>query len=123
MADKKTIAIWVLAVLGALQFLFAGITKAADLMGMVGMIHDTLGTPEVLLRIIGAAEVVGAVLLLWPKTRWYAAEALAGIVLVAAVWHMVAGDWAGLPGALIALAITGTLSWLDRPAWFREKYF
>ncbi len=122
MADKKQVAVWVLAVLGSIQFFFAGITKVMGT-GIVDMIHNNLGTPYWMLTAIGAVETIGAAALLWPKTRWYAAEVLAGIVFVAAIWHIVKADWGGLPAALIALAITGTLSWLDRPEWFRQKYF
>lgn len=122
MADKKAIVTWVLAGLGAASFLFAGFAKALGT-PVVDQLHETLGTPVLMLRVIGFAEIVLAGLLLWPKTRWYAAELLAGTMLVAAIWHFVVGDAAGSPGSIVNLVLMGTLSWIDRPAWFRDRFF
>jgi putative oxidoreductase len=77
-ARLKTIGIWVLKLVLAALFLFAGGTKLAGLPAMVKTFQQ-VGFGQWFRYAAGALEVIGAALLLWPATTAIGALLLAAI--------------------------------------------
>lgn len=109
------IALWVVQALLAAAFLMAGGTKLATpipellKMGMTFTQH----VPELVTRFIGLSEVAGALGLILPmatgKARHLtpiAAGALALVMLLAVLTHVLLGEW----GAIVPPLVLGGLS-------------
>ncbi|MGB0651590.1 MAG: DoxX family protein [Thermoplasmatota archaeon] len=109
---SKLIGLWVLTALLAFAFLGAGINKVIGNEAVVGPLEDDLGVPSWALTVIGALEVAGAIGLLVNRTRFWAADGLALLMLGAVGTHLVNGDFA-VPLVLGTLA--GVLAWTQRP--------
>jgi putative oxidoreductase len=77
-ARLKTIGLWVLKLVLAALFLFAGGAKLAGLPAMVKT-FEQVGFGQWFRYVTGALEVVGAALLLWPRTTALGALLLAAI--------------------------------------------
>ncbi len=90
-SKAKTIAVWVVSVLLALEFAGSGITKLIGLDQPVQVFHH-LGFGDSFRLFIGAAEVAGALGLLVPRLRFWAAAGLSIIMIGALVMHVRAGD-------------------------------
>jgi len=106
---KKWIRIagWVVVGLTSLFFVFSGIQKLIGTEQMVNMFHE-LGYPEWSRVLIGCIEMAGAVLLAWPRLTFYAAAALAVLMIGAVASELSAGQGLGalIPGQwLIVLAL------------------
>ena len=107
------ITAWGLAGLAAAAFLAAGASKLAGAPPMVEM-FGKLGAGQWFRYLTGALEVIGAVGLLVPRTRFYGALLLAIIMIGAVVTHLAILGGSPIP-ALVLLAIVGTVAWLRRP--------
>jgi uncharacterized membrane protein YphA (DoxX/SURF4 family) len=115
MSKSKTIAVWVICVLLAALFAFAGLPKVTgDPRAVEGFAKG--GFPGWFLLFIGAAEIAGAVGLLIPRLRFWAASGLFIIMIGAVATHLRAGDSPDkVAPAAIALVLTGLVAWLSRP--------
>ena len=121
----KGVAYWVLAVLLAAFFLFAGRAKLSGSPAQAASFTGW-GYPEWFLYAVGVIEAVGAVGLLVPRVAGLAALLLAGTMVGAAVTHFVHGEGNAVPVPLVLLALLagvayaqrarlrGLLSWLFR---------
>jgi putative oxidoreductase len=115
MSKSKTIAVWVICVLLAALFAFAGLPKVmGDPRAVEGFAKG--GFPDWFRLFIGAAEISGAVGLLIPKLRFWAASGLFIIMIGAVTTHLRAGDSLDkVAPAATALLLTGLIAWLSRP--------
>ena len=107
------VALWVLQVLLAVQFAFAGGMKVFATDTFIGMSAWAADVPQPLLLFIGVAEMLGALGLVVPRATgirpWLtplAAAGLAVVMLLAAGFHATRGEWGsiGLNVVLSALA-------------------
>jgi putative oxidoreductase len=116
MSNKsKTIAIWVICVLLAALFAFAGLPKVMGNPQAVEGFHKG-GFPDWFRLFIGAAEILGAIGLLVPRLRFWAASGLLIIMLGAVSTHVRAGDTPDkVAPAAIALLLLALVAWLTRP--------
>lgn len=128
MAPKaRTILLWSLSVLLALLFLMSGSGKLLNGKASDGQTFDRefehWGYPSWFRFPVGLAEVAGAVGLLVPRLRPYAAGGLFLLMAGAAVTHLRIGEapYAAIPLALGALAFA--VAWLSRPRWVQERLF
>lgn len=98
----------------ALVFLFAGITK---LIGMQMHVEHFAkwGYPDWFRLVVGAVEVIGAVLLLVPRAAFYAASVLAVQMLGAAYTHLVNDEAANVPVPLVLFALLAFVAYARRP--------
>ena len=105
---------WVLQILCALMFFFAGGSKLAGQQAMVDT-YQAIGIGQWFRYLTGIIEVGGALLLLVPSLAFYGAVALAATMVGAVITHLfVIG---GSPAAPFALLVaTGTIAYLRRPA-------
>ncbi|MDB4985536.1 MAG: DoxX family protein [Myxococcaceae bacterium] len=115
MSKSKTIAVWVICVLLAALFVFAGLPKVmSDPRAVEGFAKA--GFPGWFLLFIGAAEIAGAVGLLIPRLRFWAAAGLFIIMIGAVTTHLRAGDSPDkVAPAATALVLTALIVWLSRP--------
>lgn len=105
--------IWTLTIVCAAMFLFAGGSKLAGAPMMV-QLFDTIGVGQWFRYLTGAIEVTSAVLLLIPSLAFYAAAALAVVMIGAIATHLfVIGGSPLVP--ILLLAATGTIAYLRRP--------
>jgi uncharacterized membrane protein YphA (DoxX/SURF4 family) len=115
MSKRGAIAAWVVAGLLTLEFLFAGGHKLAsptETMEMFGK----LGLPGWFGLFIGSAEVSGAIGLMIPRLRFWAAAGLTVIMVGAVGTHLKIHDtFAHLMPALLSLVLVGALAWVRRP--------
>lgn len=98
------IALWIVQVLLAFFFLMAGgnklVTPMADLIQQFAWMSEM---PELLIRFIGLSEVAGALGLILPaatriqpRLTVLAADGLAIIMVLAALFHISIGDYGGI---------------------------
>ena len=115
---KKQIALevvtWILTAFLILMFFNAGIRKFNP-DGLWALMFRNFGFPVWFLFLIGALEVGGAVLLIWPRTTFYGALSLATI-MVGAIITMRAHP-RNLPQPIVALllcSVVAALRWKKR---------
>ena len=116
MSSKATrIAVWVVCVLLALEYAFAGITK---LIGQDEAVQGfrQAGFGDGFRLFIGAAEAAGAIGLLVLRLRFWAASGLTIIMIGALATHVRAGDpVAKMAPAAISLVLLVLTAWTTRP--------
>jgi putative oxidoreductase len=111
----SNILAWILAVLLAVVFVFAG---GAKLLGAPAMVQEfaQIGMGQWFRYLTGILEVTGAIGVLIPKYRFGAALQIA-VVMVGAtaanIWVLHLPPLAGLTAFLLAAALA--LAWLRRP--------
>jgi putative oxidoreductase len=106
------IADWIIRILLALAFLAAGGAKLAGASPMVA-IFEQVGVGQWFRLVTGALEVVGAVLVLIPRTSQWGALLLAAIMVGAVFTHLAVIGGSPAP-ALLLLALSATTLWLRR---------
>jgi len=106
--------ITVASVLLALMFLAAGVPKMVQPQSHVEQFAQW-GYPAWFVYCIGVVEAGGAILLLIPRTRFYAALLLTHNLLGILYTHLKAGEYTHLliPAVLLALAVL--VAWSCRP--------
>ena len=116
----KVVGTWALCVLLSLVFLMAGASK---LMGVQMHVDNFArwGYPQWFRSVVGATEVVAAVLLVIPRTTLQGASVLILVMVGAVGTHVLHGEWGMvLPplvlGGLAALAGRARTSAAVRPA-------
>jgi uncharacterized membrane protein YphA (DoxX/SURF4 family) len=98
-----------------LGFLFFGGTKVmGDAMHVENFTR--WGYPLWFMTVTGVIEVLGAVLIAIPKTRFYGG-ALLTVTMVGAVFtHIQAGEFAAIPLPLVLGLLAGFVALMNRPA-------
>jgi uncharacterized membrane protein YphA (DoxX/SURF4 family) len=114
--DKKSakrIAAWLVSALLAALFLMAGYGKA---LGHPGWIESfaAWGYPAWMVRVIGLAEVAGAILLLVPRTAQYAVALLMFVMMGATYTHFAAGETSQIVRPVLFFGLLGLIFWLRR---------
>jgi putative oxidoreductase len=100
----RTIALWVVQIVLAVQFAFAGGMKLAGSQVMVDLFAD-IGIGQWFRLVVGALEFAGAIGLLIPRLAWLAALGLAGVMAGAVVTNVaVIGENPALPAVLLVVA-------------------
>jgi len=112
------IALWVLQILLALQFALAGGMKVFAPDAYIGMSAWAADVPRPLLYFIGIAEILGAVGLVVPRATgikpWLtplAAAGLALVMLLAAGFHAVRGEWGSIAVNLVLGALAAFVAY------------
>jgi len=109
-----TIVIWILSGLASLAFLAAGGSKLAGAAPMVDAFAK-LGVGQWFRYVTGLLELTGAVGLLAPKYRFYAALLLAAVMVGAVATHLfIIGK--SPAGAALLLVLVSVIAWLSHPA-------
>lgn len=126
MARKaRTIATWTLSVLLTLLFLMSGSGKLLNSETSGGVRFDEQfeiwGYPSWFRFPVGLGEVAGAIALLIPPARPYAAAGLTAVMLGAVLTHLRIEDYGVAPIPLVLAGLAGTLGWLSRPAWVDQR--
>jgi putative oxidoreductase len=117
---RKSIPEWILSVLLALIFLYAGGVKLAGAPAMIQE-FDRIGIGQWFRYVTGLLEVSGAIGLLMPKFRLWATLQIAAVMIGATavnlfILHLPA--LARVTGVLMALAFL--VAWLCRPETTRH---
>lgn len=115
MKATSNILAWILAVLLAVVFVFAG---GAKLLGAHSMVQEfaQIGIGQWFRYFTGILEVSGAIGVLIPKYRFAAALQIAAVMVgatVANIWILHLPPLARLTAVLLAVALA--LAWLRRP--------
>lgn len=115
----KTILLWIGRVAMAALFLMAGSQK---LMGAPMMLESfaKYGLGDWFRYFTGSVEVVGAILLLIPRTSFYAALLLLCVLIGAFIAQTMVlhGD---VIHVLVFALVVGALAWFQRPASFSTR--
>jgi uncharacterized membrane protein YphA (DoxX/SURF4 family) len=112
----RSIGIWVLTVLLAALFLFAGGMKLSSA-EQIASDFGRFGYPVWFSYIVGLVEVGGALLLFSARTAAYAAGALIVIMAGALYSHLSAGDSAGqIMTPVVVGLLLGVIAFTQRPA-------
>lgn len=112
------ISLWVVQVLLALVFGFAGAMKATQpIEALAPNMPWVLAVPA-LVRFIGVSELLGAVGLvlpsltrIQPKLTPIAASALLLVMVLAAGFHAVRGEWSAIIGNIVLGALAAFVAW------------
>jgi uncharacterized membrane protein YphA (DoxX/SURF4 family) len=126
MASKpRTIALWSLAVLLALLFLMSGLGKLSNSKTAGGVTFDEQfvlwGLPAWFRFPVGLAEVAGAIGLLVPRLRFYAATGLTLLMAGAIVTHLRIAEYGPALVPLTLAILAGVVAWLARPTWVVKR--
>jgi putative oxidoreductase len=116
----RSILAWILAVFLALVFIMAGGIKLISRPNMVQEFAQ-IGFGQWLRYLTGILEVSGAIGVLIPKVRFWAALQIAAVMAGATITNLAILHLPGtarLTGVLLALA--GALAWLRRPTSARK---
>jgi putative oxidoreductase len=108
-AKISNVVLWVLQVAAAGMFLMAGFLKLSGDAQLVGL-FEAIGVGQWFRYLTGALEVVGAFLLLIPRTGGLGALMLAGVMVGAVVTHVFIVGGSSLM-ATILLVVTGVVAW------------
>lgn len=110
----RGIVLWALAVVLAASFAFHSWAKLSQQPFEVVAFTERWHYPIWFMLLTGAIEGLGAIGLLWPRTRPFAAVGLCGVMLGAIATHIRWGEAAaiGFPG--LHLAIAAAIAWLER---------
>src|SRR5882724_3503387 len=103
------VTLWVLQVLAAAMFLFAGYLKLAGSPDMVAL-FEAIGAGQWFRYVTGALEALGAIALLIPKLRALGALGLVGVMIGALITDLFIVGITPVP-ALINLVIVGIVAW------------
>jgi uncharacterized membrane protein len=108
----KNIIGWVLSVILGLAFLMAGGTK---LSGQAEMVQnfEKWGLSVTIMYFIGVAEVLGAIGLFVPRTRFLAVLGLMAVMIGAIGTHVLNGEQFIPP--LVLLILLSALAWIKKP--------
>ncbi|MGH3916780.1 MAG: DoxX family protein [Pseudonocardiaceae bacterium] len=110
-ATTQQVILWVVQVLVAALFLFAGGTKLIAAPPMVEL-FDTIGFGQWFMYLTGALEVIGAVALLIPRFIALGALLLAGVMVGAVITNLAIGE--NPVPAVVLLVITAIITWARR---------
>ena len=113
------VALWIAQALLALAFLAAGAMKLTQpLATLATSLAWTADVPGALVRLIGLAEVLGALGLvlpaatrILPRLTVVAAAALALVMLLASVFHLTRGEAMMLPATLLLVGLLAFVAW------------
>ena len=121
----RAIVLWSLSALLALMFLMSGSGKLLNGASSGGVRFDEQfelwGYPSWFRFPVGLAEVAGAVGLLVPRVRSYAAAGLTLVMAGAVVTHLRIGEAAYAPIPLVLGALAAAVAWLSRPEWVQQR--
>lgn len=121
----RTVALWSLSVLLALMFLMSGSGKLTNGETATGMTFDeqfvAWGLPAWFRLVVGSAEVAGAIGLLVPRLRFYAAAGLTAVMGGAVLTHLRIEEYAPAVVPLVLGLLTATLAWLALPEWVSQR--
>lgn len=124
-SKARAIVLWSLSILLALLFLMSGFGKLTNGETAGGMTFDeqfvAWGLPSWFRLPVGLAEVAGAVGLLIPRLRFFAAAGLTALMGGAVVTHLRIGEFAIAAMPLVLGALTATIAWLTRPTWVQQR--
>ena len=108
-AKIVNVVLWVLQIGAAGIFLMVGLLKLSGNPQLVGL-FKAIGIGQWFRYLTGTLEVVGAILLLIPRTSGLAALMLAGVMICAVVTHVFVVGGSPL-GAIILLIVTGLVAY------------
>lgn len=114
--DTERIAATTVAWLLAGLFALFGLSKLAAAEMQVAM-FEGWGYPLWFMHVVGAAEVAAALLLIVPRTAFYGASIVVGLMVGGFATHAAAGEVMQLPLPLATGAAAMLLAVLRRPAW------
>jgi uncharacterized membrane protein YphA (DoxX/SURF4 family) len=113
MSKGKTIASWVLQVVLAALFALAGLGKLTA--PAVVDQFSAWGFPDGFHLVIGVLELAGAIGLLIPRTVGYAAMGLFGLMIGAALTHLLNGEDLQVLRPLVFMVPLAVIVFLRRP--------
>lgn len=102
----KVILTWFLQILMGLEFLIAGQAKFTQ-PGVWSKQFANWGYPDNFYLVIGALEVIGGILIFFPKFAAKAAIGMGVIMIGATITHAVHGQWKSI---IVTMIITGILA-------------
>ena len=108
----KQILVWVLQIAAAIAFFLAGGSKFAGVEKMVSIFAD-IGWGQWFRYLTGVLEVIGAGLILLPRTALFGGLLLACIMLGGVFTHLFLVGGSPVP-AIVLFCITATVAWLRR---------
>ena len=117
----QTITFWILSVGLGLMFLGAG---AAKLAGAEEMVQNFArwGLPDWFRPIVGVTEIVAAVALIVPRSRFYGAALLVSTMIGATLTHVITGvDMQMIGGTIMFGSVAALIAWPHRPDFIRQR--
>lgn len=113
------IALWILQVILAAMFLMTGFTKiTTPLADLNALMPWTADVPQVMIRLIGTAELLGAIGLLLPSLLRVkpvltpvAAAGLVVVMLLAALFHASRGEFSAIGFNFVLALLAALVAW------------
>jgi uncharacterized membrane protein YphA (DoxX/SURF4 family) len=114
----KSVGLWVATILATLAFLGSGASKLAGAASQAEHFAHW-GYPGWFLYVVGASELVGALLLIVPRTAVFGALVLGSVMVGAVGTHLSAGEGPLAIPALVLLSLVSLVGWTRRETFVR----
>ncbi len=108
-----------MAIIPGLVLLFGGLSKFTEAAQWEAD-FASWGYPVSMVPVLGVVEVLAAVAILVPRSRFYGAAAIIVIMLGASVTRVINGQFGPGVFTLAIAGIAGISGWWARPAWFHD---
>lgn len=109
----KTVTAWLLQLLVGVAFLASGSMKLVGAEMQVET-FDEIGIGQWFRYLTGVLEIVGALLIFFPRTAFWGALLLACVMVGAIFTHLALIGGSPLP-AIVLLVLAGIVAWFRRP--------
>lgn len=114
-----TIVLWIVQILLAVAFGYFGYVKVAQpIADLSAMMPWVTAAPALLVRLIGVAEIAGALGLILPgltkiqpKLVGWAAVGLALVMILAAIFHATRGEFGNIAFNAVLFLLAGFVAW------------
>jgi uncharacterized membrane protein YphA (DoxX/SURF4 family) len=109
--DVRKVGVWAATIFVAAVIFMTGASKILQPAGWQERFTTQWSLPAGLVIITGWAEVLGAALILWPRTAVYGGAIVAIVMIGATGAHFVAGELANLPVTSLLGGMAGFVAW------------
>jgi len=111
----KRVGVWAITIFVALIFVMSGLNKLTAAAAWQARFIDQWGLPGWMAGATAVAEIVGAVLLIRPKTAVFGGSIIAVVMLGATGTHIMAGEYSRLGVTIVFGAMAAFVAYYHCP--------
>ncbi len=116
----RRVGVWAATIFVGIVIFMTGASKLVQPAMWQERFADQWSLPPGLATLVGVAEMLGAALILWPRTAVYGGGLIAAVMLGATGVHLVAGEIANIPVTAMLGGLAGFVAWY-RCAWAKTS--
>ena len=113
--NLKRVGVWAVTIFVAVVFMMSGLNKLTAAVVWGDRFVSQWGLPAWLVMVVALAEMLGAVLLIMPKTAVYGGSIIAFVMLGATGTHIMAGEYARVGVTIVLGALAASVAYYRCP--------